>query len=198
MKAVKILGLVLGIFILLGTIFYAYLGGFQTVTASKGIFESKEIIFYLHRGAYENLSESWDLFQKDWEKAGLKECASLGIYLDPPGTEDEKLRSILGCEIGMLSEEKKSELKKHFKTFVIPKMEVLQSEFPFKNVLSFFVGPTKVYPKFAEIIKNESLETSVSIEVYGNSTSQIETIYFYMPIGVSIEIFKPLIDAFEL
>lgn len=197
MKKLKYIGITLGVLILFGITFYGYMGGFKQVTVSRESFEQTEIYYSTHKGPYENIGTSWENFQKDWESIGITDCDSLAVYLDAPDTEPSKLRSVLGCRLEGLSPEQKKQVAVKFKTFSFPKMNGLSASFPFKNFLSYFLAPTKVYPKFQEILIAESAETSVAIEIYGSSSKSIDTIGFFMPVGVSQAVFKPLEEAFQ-
>ncbi|TGK79176.1 hypothetical protein EHQ24_16655 [Leptospira noumeaensis] len=197
MNKLKYIGITIAALILIGISFYGYMGGFQQVAVSRESFEQTEIYYSTHKGAYENIGASWEIFQKDWESIGIKDCDSLAIYLDSPDTEPAKLRSVLGCRLEGLSPEQKKQAAVKFKTFTIPKMNGLSASFPFKNFLSYFLAPTKVYPKFQEILIAESAETSVAIEIYGGSSDSVNTIGFFMPVGVSRDVFQSLEDAFR-
>lgn len=174
---------------------YAYLGGFSTVTITKGKFKSTEIVYATHKGPYKNLSKSWDKFRKEWEAAGLKSCDSLAVYFDPPGTPDERLRSILGCRIDTLSDDDKEKITGKLPHFRLPKSKALVATFPYKNVLSFFIGPTKVYPAMKKVMTAEKLPGSVAIETYGTTTS-IKTMGYYMPNETRQSDYQELLDAF--
>jgi hypothetical protein len=197
MKIVRMLLFVVLGFLLFGVGFYHYMGGFSQVNVSRESFGPTQIYFVTHKGPYKNLNVSWEKFQKDWESIGITECDSLAIYLDDPETEPEKLRSILGCRMDTLNPDQKKQVSDKFSVFTIPKMDCLTSEFPFKNIFSYFLAPNKVYPKFSEIIMNEKLETSVAIEIYGGSAAFVDKIKFAMPTAVSRSVFLPLEKAFE-
>ncbi|MCW7482875.1 hypothetical protein [Leptospira kanakyensis] len=197
MKKLKYIGITIVTLILLGLAFYGFMGGFKQVAVSRESFGQTEIYYSTHKGAYENIGKSWESFQKDWESIGITDCDSLAIYLDSPDTEPAKLRSVLGCRLDGLSAEQKKQVSAKFKTFSIPKMNGLSASFPFKNFLSYFIAPTKVYPKFQEILIAESAVTSVAIEIYGGSSKSVDTIGFFMPVGVSRDTFKSLEDAFQ-
>ncbi|TGL40377.1 hypothetical protein [Leptospira perdikensis] len=197
MNKLKYIGISIVTLIVLGIAFYGYMGGFQQVTVSRESFGPAEVYYTTHKGAYENIGASWENFQKDWESVGITDCDSLAIYLDSPDTEPEKLRSVLGCRLEGLSPEQKKQIEGKFKTFYMPKMNGLGASFPFKNFLSYFLAPTKVYPKFQEILVAETAETSVAIEIYGGSSKTVDKIGFFMPVGVSREVFKSLEEAFQ-
>ena len=195
MKAIKIFGYIILLFILFIIGFLFYMGGFSKIEISRGDFGPTEIIFSTHRGAYRNIGNSWNKFQKDLETANLKECDALAIYLDPPGTPEDQLRSILACKIDALPEESKLSLKTKFKSFTIIKSEAVLSKFPFKNYFSYMLGPMKVYPKFTQYLETEKIQPVVAYELYGvmDKTKEIE---FVMPLGTTKEIYQSLYDAF--
>ncbi|EOQ98606.1 hypothetical protein LEP1GSC195_0645 [Leptospira wolbachii serovar Codice str. CDC] len=197
MKKGKNIGITIAVLVLFGFAFYGYMGGFGQVTVSKESFGPTEIYYVTHKGAYKDIGNSWDRFQKEWESVGITNCDSLAIYLDGPDTEQAKLRSVLGCRFEGLSFEQKKQVSLKFKTFSIPRMDGLSASFPFKNFLSYFLAPTKVYPKFQEILIAESSQTSVAIEIYGGSSQPVNSIGFFMPVGVSRDVFKSLEEAFQ-
>ena len=127
MKLLKIAGVIFGLFIALMLGMYIYLGGFSSVVVERGEFGPAEIVYSTHRGPYKGIGESWTKFQKQWEAAGLSECDSLALYLDPPGTPEANLRSILACRIDGLPAPQKVAVKAKFRHFIIPKTKVIQS-----------------------------------------------------------------------
>lgn len=170
------------------------MGGFRSVEVTQGEVGPLEMIYQTHIGPYSNLYESWSKFQVAWETAGLEICDSLAVYLDPPGTPEEKLRSIIGCRIDQLSEEMKIELASKFPTFAFPKSRAILSSFPFINTASYFLAPMKVYPAFQKIMEKERFEAPVGVEFYGVADSATE-IRFAMPIDLEKSDFQPLIDS---
>lgn len=196
MKFVKYVSLTIGILFLLGMTFYAYMGGFSKVEVKRETFGPVSVFVYPHKGPYKNLHQSWEKFQKLWEAVGITECSSMAIYLDTPDTPEENLRSILACRMDGLSVSQIKAVKSQLTTFEIPKSDSLTSSFPFRNVLSYFLAPTKVYPKFQEIISENKEETSVAIEVYGGSAQVVDTIKFYMPLGIKRDVFLALETLF--
>ncbi|MBL7715920.1 MAG: hypothetical protein JNL01_10690 [Bdellovibrionales bacterium] len=177
---------------------YGYMGGFNTIEVSHAGFQPMEIIFSTHLGPYRNLSSSWDQFRKQHQDSGLAECDAVGIYLDPPGTPEEKLRSIIGCRVDGLAPELKSALKAKFKSFMIPQSPALMAKFPYKNPISFFIGPSKVYPAMRPMIETEAQKTglpAVAYEIYGMG-SRVTEITYALPLGVARSVFQPLEAAF--
>ncbi|MCJ8277509.1 MAG: hypothetical protein HRT44_08690 [Bdellovibrionales bacterium] len=195
MKILKYLSIVVFFFGASAFGFYAYMGGFKDVTVEEQNLASMEIIFSTHLGAYENLSQSWEAFAVKYEEAGLEDCNAIGVYLDKPETPPEERRTILGCKIGNLSPELQETLKSKFGHFVMPEAQTISSSFPYRNMMSFFMAPTKVYPKFLEQIVSGKFSPSVAIEDYGLEKGR-NKILFYMPTNQTVEAYKPLFEAF--
>ncbi|MEQ8350940.1 MAG: hypothetical protein RH862_05615 [Leptospiraceae bacterium] len=176
--------------------FYGYMGGFQEVTVSRTKFGPHTIIYATHRGPYEDLGASWEKFENRWKDAGLQTCESLAVYLDPPDTPPEELRSILGCRIDQLDAAQQETLSQKFSVFEFPAMESIYGEFPYRNMLSFMLGPIKVYPEFQKVMEEGNVQTSVAFEVYGDPDN-MEKIQFIMPVEEPRSTFAPLEQAFE-
>jgi hypothetical protein len=191
MKILRIfaLGLAAALLAILG--FYAYLGGFKPIDVRHTTFGPLEIIYTLHKGSYKTLKTAWDTFESRFRAAGLEECDSLALYPDPPGTPEEDLRSVLACRLDSLPQSVKMQLKAKFPSFIIPKDEAITAEFPFKNQFSYFMGPTKVYPKFHETMRAEHFTAPLAIEVYGleKARSQIQ---FFIPVKMKRAVFESL------
>lgn len=197
MKILKVLGTIA--VILAGIIFglYAWLGGFSSVTVTRSSFGPTEIVFATHKGAYKNLSTSWSAFQKQWEAAGLKECNALAIYLDTPDTPEEKLRSIIACDIGALPVDDKIRLRSALRYFVIPKSTTIAAKFPYKNPASYFIGPMRVYPAFKNELAKDKIVPPVAIETYGKTTEPATEMGYAMPLESKRADYQMLIDAFR-
>lgn len=196
MKAVKILFTLVAALAIVVLGFYAYLGGLSTVQVTRGEMASMEIVYSLHRGAYKDLHKSWSRFKGEWESAGLKECDALAVYLDPPGTPDEKLRSVIACRVDSLSREEKEKVKGKLPSFVIPRSLALLSSFPYRNPASYFVGPSKVYPAFQRELTADNITPPAAIETYGSMSKPAEQIGFAMPLESKRSDYAKLVEAF--
>lgn len=196
MKAVRITLIILGLIAAALAGFYGYLGGFSAVTVSRGELSQSEIVYALHRGPYKDLHKSWSKFKTEWEAAGLADCEALAIYLDPPGTPEEKLRSVIACRIDSLSKEQKESVKAKLPSFVIPSSRAILSSFPYRNPASYFVGPTRVYPEFQKELTREGITPPVAIETYGSMNQPAREIGFAMPLESQRADYAKLMDAF--
>jgi hypothetical protein len=175
---------------------YAYMGGFKSVEVREATVEPIEFAYSTHRGAYEKLFESWEAFEDKWEAAGLGPCDALAVYLDPPETPKENLRSVLGCRIDGLTAEAADKWRAAFPSFVTPEGPALRAQFPYKNLASYFFAPVKVYPKMQAAMKDKDLVAPIAMEIYGVDGAN-EDIRFVMPIRSDVEAFQPLFDAFN-
>ncbi|MBL8032243.1 MAG: hypothetical protein JNJ69_00970 [Leptospiraceae bacterium] len=196
MKILKILVILIALVGALILGLYAWLGGFKSVTVTRSTFGPAEIVYSTHKGPYKNLSQSWSRFQKEWETAGLKECHSLAVYLDPPGTPEDKLRSVIACRIDELPSAEKTVLRGKMRNFVIPKSRTVWATFPYKNPASYFIGPMKVYPEFKKVLEKEKIIPPVGIETYGTTAKAANEIGYAMPIDSTRADYQKLIDSF--
>ena len=175
--------------------FYAYMGGFHTVTVTKGRIGPMEFVYAPHRGSYAKLNETWGAFMPKWQEAGLGTCLTMGVYLDLPGTPEEKLRSLIGCRIDGWGEAQRQAARAKFPTLIIPESEAVLSSFPFRNVLSFFYAPTRVYPVINAELAARGVKPSIGIEQYG-SFDAIEEISFAVPVTSDPAPYQPLYEVF--
>lgn len=192
MKVVKYFSFV-ALLILAGLLcFYGYMGGFKSVQVSKAQLQQTEIIYDLHRGPYDGLKQSWLSFVAKLEAAGIEDCHALGVFLDPPDTSPEKIRSIIACSTEGLTEQQ----IKQFPSFTLPSAVSFQASFPYVNELSFMIGSLKVYPEFQKLIATNQIKPSVSIELYGPDKNRSQ-IQFFMPAGQDPSAYQTLYDAFQ-
>jgi hypothetical protein len=176
--------------------FYAYMGGFNTVAVTKTQMPAIEFVFAKHRGTYAKLNEAWGAFMPEWQEAKLGTCLTIGVYLDPPGTPGEKLRSLIGCRIDEWTDEQKAAARAKFPTLTIPASEAYTASFPFRNFLSFFLAPAKVYPAIEAELKKDGNQNKLGVELYG-SFDDIREIKFLVPVAKDTSAYRPLYDAFE-
>jgi hypothetical protein len=186
---------IIGILAALTLAFYAYMGGFHAVTVKEERFGPMEFVYATHKGPYENLSRSWGAFMKNWDEAKLKECLTLGVYLDKPGTPPEKLRTLIGCRIDGWDETDKAAARAAFPSATIPETPALTSAFPLRNFLSFFYAPARVYPEIEKEVAKRGTQSHISVELYGSFTA-MKDITFVVPLAQDLTPYQPLYDAF--
>ena len=123
MGVLKAIGGLLVLLLVIAVAFYGYLGGFGKVTVERGAYGPAEIVYATHRGAYETIGKSWEQFQANWEAKGLDRCNSLAVYLAPPDTRKEDLRSVIACRIDGLAEEEQAKWRGAFPGVMLPQSD---------------------------------------------------------------------------
>ena len=187
----RIFGIVVVTFVILAFSWWAYMGGFSRPSIMQTKSPAVEIIYTTHTGPYEKIGKTWRQFDKALAQAGLADCAGLGVYLDPPGTPKEQLRSVLGCRIDALSEYQKSTLRSVFPSFTIPMSEGISAHFPYRNEMSFPIASMKIYPVMGEYATQNSVEAPLAIEYYND-----DRIVIYLPVSLERAVFTPLEASF--
>ncbi len=175
---------------------YTWLGGLLRIEIEKGTFGPAEIVFATYRGPYQDIGEAWAAFQADWEAAGLETCDALAVYLDPPDTAPEKLRSVIACRIDALPADQSARLRDRFASFTLPGTTAYLASFPYRNNLSYMLGPMKVYPAMEKRLAEDGVTPPVGVETYG-VMGGADAIGFVIPYGVGAEAYQPLFDAFD-
>lgn len=190
-------GLMWGVVVVVGVFVgvWAYFGGFSQVEVKSGTFEETTIVFATHRGAYEGIGASWADFDKELEALGLAECDSLAVYLDPPSTEKDALRSVIGCRIDDLDPALRSKLA-DVPTATLPAAQTVQADFPFRGFPSFFIAPMKVYPALSKSEIVTESDPVLAIEVYGRM-GEMTSVSFHLPHGIDRSAYNDLYAAFD-
>ncbi|MDZ4726851.1 MAG: hypothetical protein SH817_11895 [Leptospira sp.] len=196
MKILKRFGITIVAIGILIVSFYAYLGGFQSIAVDEVDFSSTEIAIYLHKGSYQKIGESWDKFDKEWKEKIGEKCLMLSLYFDPPGTPEDELRSVLACDLKLVPKDKLAKVYENFKTFKVPANKALHATFPFKNKMSFMIGPMKVYPQMDKVLNQSGIVPPLAIEIYGNYETMTQ-IQFLMPKDIKREAFSDLLALFK-
>lgn len=195
MSVLRTIGIVVLLLVLAAFGFYAYMGGLRSVTVEETTFGPVRVIFTTHRGSYSGLGPSWEKFSTQLKNAGIADCDALAFYLDPPGTPEAQLRSVLACRAEKLSPEQMAKATGSFRSFALGPVRSLHASFPFRNFFSFMLGPMKVYPAFHKKLDAKA-KVLAAVEVYGSLSGRRE-IHFYMPQGAAPGAFQPLADAFQ-
>jgi len=175
--------------------FAFYMDAFDSPPLERSKFASTAVFFSTYRGPYSGIEGAWMRFQGEWEKAGLDKCDAIGIYLDPPGTPEDQLRSILACRLDGLTAEVRNKMTAVFPTFKIPDSATVSATFPYRNKLSFMVAPMRIYPRMQRLIETERLSPAAALETYGPGAIG-PFMGFHMLIGLDRSAMQPLMDAF--
>ena len=189
-----LVGGVFGIAALLFSLFF-YLGGFHKIEISQIEFGPVEIFYATHQGPYGKIGRSWNTFAIEREQAGLSVCDSLALYLDPPESPKDALRTIIACRMGALPANEQDIARAAFPTFMLPESKVLYTVFPYRNMLSYMFGPARVYPKIGAFIEQTDIKPVIGIEIYGRM-DETDTIQFLTAYDIEKSEYRQLFEAF--
>jgi hypothetical protein len=179
MKILKIIGFVLAGLIVMAVLFLAYMGFFSSIEIVEKETGPYTIVYESFIGSYAETGKVFNRVYEALQKDGVATKRGLGIYYDNPATvEAANLRS----DCGVIIEEKDmailEKIKDKYQIKTIEKAHRMTAEFPKKNVLSYMIGPMKVYPQFAKYVKNMNYKASaMGFEIYDE-----EKIIFMMDI----------------
>lgn len=181
MKIIKWILIVVVILLVLLLAFLAYMGFFSPLK----IYESRKgpyvIAYERFTGPYAKTGPVFDKVYKALKAEGIETKRGLGIYYDDPAkVPSNKLRS----DCGMVIEEKDlpgfRKIKHKFKVKRIPQKDSVVVEFPIRNMLSYMIGPMKVYPALMKYTKEKGYKIKMTYELYDEAKGKI---FFIMVIA---------------
>lgn len=171
-----VLGLVL---VLVGL--WGYSGGFSKPVVVEKQVPAMTMAVKEHKGAYTKTKQPMDEVYTDLVALGVEPTRGVGVYYDDPAmVAEEDLRSEVGSVLEGLDEDKLMEVKEKMMVKEYDQMQAMVVEFPIKTMLSYMIGPMKVYPVIQEHWQGKGYEESeIGIEVYDIPN---KTITYIMPI----------------
>jgi len=169
MKVLKILLIVLGLFIAIVVIAYAFIGGFAKIDIQEKQTGGEVLVYQEMTGDYSKsalvMDQVYNTLLNDFK---IETTKGFGEYYDNPAVvEKEKLRSDIGCILEPKDTGRVAKLEGKFKIKSCPEGNYIVTEFPFKSKLSVFVGIMRVYPAINKYIKEKGYSEEGSImEIY--------------------------------
>ncbi|MDR0230510.1 MAG: GyrI-like domain-containing protein [Dysgonamonadaceae bacterium] len=168
MNTLKIILVIVIVLIILVVIVYAYYGGFKTITFRVEEQGGETIVYEEMIGDYSQTPKVQDkVYHALLNDEKIETTKGFGIYYDnPKEVEKSKLRSEIGCIVEGLDSTAIAKLTEKYKVKTLPKSNCIVTEFPYKGVVSVFIGIMKVYPAFEKYCKQHGLSNSPMIEIY--------------------------------
>lgn len=177
----KTIFVILAIAVVMIVVFLIYMGVFSKVSISEQIKGPYTFAYVEHVGPYHEVGKVMMELDNKMRKLGFNSTDGLGIYYDDPKkTPKNKLRSEVGSIITVDDMDKieNNRDKLNFKT--IEKQKYLVAKFPIKNILSYMLGPMKIYPAFEKHLKDKNIGVPTKgLELYDMTN---KTIFFMMEI----------------
>lgn len=156
MKFLKNFGMIIIIFIVVLVIGRRYLGGFSTPIATEQTMDPYVIAYTTFTGDYKNVGPTMNKLYDALSGAGVTSFTGVGIYYDDPVIiSGASLRSDVGSIISQSDFHKLNKRSSEYQLKVIEGGDKVVVEFPYKNSLSYIIGPIKVYPVLNAYMSNK-------------------------------------------
>ncbi|EKD25155.1 MAG: hypothetical protein ACD_80C00113G0023 [uncultured bacterium (gcode 4)] len=170
----KNLLILIAVFIVLAFINRWYLGGFSKLEAKEQNMGPYTIAYTQFVGEYGKVWPSMTKVYEILSGAGIVSSTGAGIYYDNPVTVSwANLRSDVGAVIDP-QDAKKLTSNKDIKITTIRAGTKIVVEFPLRNIVSYMIGPMKVYPVITKYREEKwYTNTSPMIELYDNEAKKI-------------------------
>ncbi|MBU0686501.1 MAG: GyrI-like domain-containing protein [Candidatus Margulisbacteria bacterium] len=180
MKVLKWILIIVLVLVLLLIAFLAYMGMILPLKINETKMGPYTIAYESFTGPYAETGPVFDKVYKALKAEGIGSTRGLGIYYDnPSNVPADKLRSDCGVIIEAADLAKFNKVRRKFKIKQIPQGDCVVVEFPLRNMLSYMMGPMKVYPTLMKYIQAKGYKVSMSYELYDELQKKI---YFVMGI----------------
>lgn len=168
MKILLSIVIVVAVMLVISTGFLWYLGVFSNYSIEEKIEGGYTVVGIEVVGPYSKVGKHIDAVDTKLKGLGIVSSRGFGIYYDNPNmVPKEKCRSFVGNILDENDFGKLEEIRgKGMKIDTIPKSIALVVQFPYKNMMSFMVGPMKVYPMLNEYVNEKGLKPTLTYEVY--------------------------------
>ncbi len=178
MKTLKIILLIIVLVISSLTLFTWYLGLFTSIEVQEKVAGGYIVVGKDFIGEYSKAGKFMLGVNKELQFAGIKSTKGFGIYYDNPKVvAPDKCRSFVGDVLEKKDYDKVNELQaKGFKVDTIRVANAVVAYFPIKSMMSYIIGPIKVYPQLSKYISKNGYNITETIEIYDVPAKQIEYI----------------------
>ena len=167
--------------VLVGLGAWGYSGGMVKPEVVEKQVPAMMMVVKEHKGSYMKTKQPMDEVYEGLMSMGVEPTRGVGVYYDDPAeVAEEDLRSEVGSLVEGLSEEKLAEIREKFAVKEYEEMPAMVVEFPIKTMLSYMIGPMRVYPAIQTHWQGKGyMESEIGIEIYDIPN---KTITYVMPI----------------
>lgn len=175
MRALGIIGILFGFFILGAALFLGNQGMFHKITFETVDIPAYTAVVKTHVGPFKDVGETLEDVKEELKEAGINTSMDIGIYYDDPETTpQEELRSVLGSIISAENAAVLSDLDEDLTVIQIPAYRAMVSTFPYKSKISILLGVMKFYPALNKHLEESGLHPEAPIvEVYDSGKKEI-------------------------
>lgn len=176
-RLLTVIGILAAVFVL----GLAYYGLFAPVTFTEREMGPYVLVYEKHTGDYKQTGTIMDsINSKLLGEEGVFAGKGFGLYYDNPKTvETANLRSIAGCIVENVPEDKIKNLKNKFLVAEFPQAQCVVAEFPYKGFVSIMLGVMRVYPKLSEYMQAHQYTMTPVMEIYDKPNSKILYVVAY-------------------
>ena len=180
-KFLKILGIFFLALLLFGVAILVHAGLFESIVTTEQETGPYTLVYQDHLGSYSKVKPAMDEVYDGLLGMGIETTRGAGIYYDnPQQVAADKLRSQVGSLLEDQDLAKVSQIKQTFKIKEIPQQQAIVVEFPIKNMLSYIIGPAKVYGEANALWQQQGYpQYEYAVEIYDIPN---KTITYIMPI----------------
>lgn len=178
MKIFKVTVIVIAVVFITSLLVISRYGLFAPVNVSEKVVGPYVLIYKKHIGDYNNVGPVMDeLFSDLKNNYSLAPTKGFGLYYDDPRQVDKaQLRSIVGCVVEGKTIDDLSKVSSKYGVREYPSSNSVVAEFPYKGMISIFIGIMKVYPALAAYIKEHRYNQTPIMELYDMPNERIEYI----------------------
>ncbi|OGC03713.1 hypothetical protein A2276_07625 [candidate division WOR-1 bacterium RIFOXYA12_FULL_43_27] len=174
MKILKVLFWIIVVLVVAVAGFLWYLGFFGAVQVTEAKNGPYVVVYEEFTGPYSQTGPIFDKLGKALKNDAIKSTKGLGIYYDNPAVvAQEKLRSTIGIAIETKDLQTLKKLKGKYKIKFVKEGNYITAEFPLKNMISYIIGPGKVYPEMMKHMQAKGYKPVPGIEVYDMTGGKI-------------------------
>lgn len=162
--------------------FVGYRAGlFHSVKITEKEIDTIELVYEEHTGSYSETGKLQDkIYYKLLNNEEIETYKGIGIYYDDPKeTQQEKLRSKVGCIIEPADYDRIDKLENNYNVMEISGQKMIYTEFPYRSKMAIMAGIFKVYPKIEKYRQDKGYPKRESIEIYDLPNKKI---IYLMPI----------------
>ena len=164
----KIAIIIIVLIVILFVLAYAYYGGFKNISFRVEEQGGETVVYEAMVGDYNQTPKVQNkIYNALLNDEKIETTKGFGIYYDnPKEVEKSKLRSEVGCIVENLNSEVISRLSGKYNVKTLPVSSCIVTEFPYKGMMSIFIGIMRVYPALEKYCKLHASKNSPIIEIY--------------------------------
>lgn len=147
--------------------FLAHMGVFNVLTVTEKEIGPYTYVYESFAGDYAKTGPVFEKLYKSLLADGAPASKGIGIYYDDPRkTAKDELRSDCGAVISDDDLAKLPKLLEKYTARTLPAKARPTVEFPYRNGLSFMIGPMKAYPVLTKYIVEKGYKVKSAVEIY--------------------------------